>query len=297
MSNAHRDPPPNRPGQEREIRVFISSTFRDMRAEREELVKRVFPQLRYLCERRGVVWGDVDLRWGVTEEQQRDGLILPICLREIERCHPFFIGLLGDRYGSRLEKVPAEVLSSEPWLHEILDRSITELEMMHGVLRDPAMAEHAFFYFRDPGFAIDLPPDQRLDFESEDQESFRRLTQLKEEIRRHFPVRENYANAQALGQLVLSDFTALIDTLFPEGSQLALLDREAREHNFYAASRQKVYIRRQSDFDRLNCHVDSSDPPLVVVGESGVGKSALLANWALQWRSRNPTVPRLEEHT
>src|ERR1035438_3744708 len=108
MSNAHRDPPPNRPGQEREIRVFISSTFRDMRAEREELVKRVFPQLRYLCERRGVVWGDVDLRWGVTEEQQRDGLILPICLREIERCHPFFIGLLGDRYGSRLEKVPAE---------------------------------------------------------------------------------------------------------------------------------------------------------------------------------------------
>ena len=30
----------------REIRVFISSTFRDMQEEREELVKQVFPQLR-----------------------------------------------------------------------------------------------------------------------------------------------------------------------------------------------------------------------------------------------------------
>jgi hypothetical protein len=49
----------------REIRVFISSTFRDMQEEREELVKQVFPQLRRLCESRGVTCGEVDLRWGV----------------------------------------------------------------------------------------------------------------------------------------------------------------------------------------------------------------------------------------
>jgi hypothetical protein len=48
----------------REIRVFISSTFRDMHEEREELVKRIFPQLRRLCESRGVTWGEVDVRWG-----------------------------------------------------------------------------------------------------------------------------------------------------------------------------------------------------------------------------------------
>jgi len=53
----------------REIRVFISSTFRDMQEEREELVKQIFPQLRRLCESRGVTWGEVDLRWGIAEEQ------------------------------------------------------------------------------------------------------------------------------------------------------------------------------------------------------------------------------------
>ena len=52
----------------REIRVFISSTLRDMQEERNELVKRIFSQLRNLCESRGVTWGEVDLRWGIDEE-------------------------------------------------------------------------------------------------------------------------------------------------------------------------------------------------------------------------------------
>jgi uncharacterized protein DUF4062 len=30
----------------RQIRVFVSSTFRDMQAERDELAKHIFPQLK-----------------------------------------------------------------------------------------------------------------------------------------------------------------------------------------------------------------------------------------------------------
>jgi len=86
-------------GSQRVIRVFVSSTFRDMQTEREELVKRIFPQLRKLCEGRGVTWGEVDLRWGITDEQKAEGQILPICLDEIHRCRPYFIGLLGERHG------------------------------------------------------------------------------------------------------------------------------------------------------------------------------------------------------
>jgi hypothetical protein len=37
------------------VRVFVSSTFRDMQTERDELVKRVFPGLRMLCV---VRWDD-----------------------------------------------------------------------------------------------------------------------------------------------------------------------------------------------------------------------------------------------
>lgn len=92
--------------QERVVRVFVSSTFRDMQEEREELVKRIFPQLRKLCESRGVIWGEVDLRWGITDEQKAEGKVLPICLEEIRRCRPYFIGLLGERYGWVPDEVP-----------------------------------------------------------------------------------------------------------------------------------------------------------------------------------------------
>ena len=39
-----------KPPQDRQIRVFISSTFLDMKEERDYLVKFTFPQLRRLCE-------------------------------------------------------------------------------------------------------------------------------------------------------------------------------------------------------------------------------------------------------
>jgi hypothetical protein len=75
--------------QRREIRVFISSTFRDMQEEREELVKQIFPHLRRLCESRGVTWGEVDLCWGVPDEAKAEGEVLPLCLLEIEHCRPY----------------------------------------------------------------------------------------------------------------------------------------------------------------------------------------------------------------
>jgi len=48
-----------------QIRVFISSTFRDMHAERDHLVTVVFPELRERVERLGLEFFDVDLRWGI----------------------------------------------------------------------------------------------------------------------------------------------------------------------------------------------------------------------------------------
>ena len=138
--------------QERVIRVFVSSTFRDMFAERDELVKRIFPRLRKLCEERGVTWGEVDLRWGITEEEKAEGKVLPICLAEIQRTRPYFIGVLGDRYGWVPDEIPQELIEQEPWLSEHRKHSVTELEILHGVLNNPEMAQHAYFYFRDPSY-------------------------------------------------------------------------------------------------------------------------------------------------
>jgi hypothetical protein len=51
-----------------EIRIFVSSTFKDMQNERMVLAKDVFPALKKLCFERNVFFSYVDLRWGITEQ-------------------------------------------------------------------------------------------------------------------------------------------------------------------------------------------------------------------------------------
>jgi tetratricopeptide (TPR) repeat protein len=110
--------------QSRRVRVFVSSAFQDMHPERNELVKHAFPHLRKICETRGLIWSEVDLRWGVTEEAVAEHRAAQICLEEVERCRPFLIGILGSHYGP-----------------------LTEKEIERGALGEPVNAL-ARFYFR-----------------------------------------------------------------------------------------------------------------------------------------------------
>ena len=275
----------------REIRVFVSSTFVDMNEEREELVKRIFPQLRRLCEQRGVTWGEVDLRWGVTDERK----VLPVCFEEIKRCKPFFIGILGERYGFVPQEIPLELIEQEPWLVKYQQRSVTELEIIYSVLNDSAKYCNAFFYFRDPAYIEHLPSQyNRIDFECDNEKIKRNLDSLKEKIRiaqtqQLCSLRENFINAKELGKWILDDFTELINQLFPESSQIDPLDREALDHEMFAQHLSRVYISRDEYYSVLDNHAASkATKPMLITGESGSGKSALLANWALRYRKMHP---------
>ena len=57
------------------VGVFISSTFRRMHAERDYLVRHVFPELRQWCETRRPHLVDIHLRLGVTQEQAKENTI------------------------------------------------------------------------------------------------------------------------------------------------------------------------------------------------------------------------------
>ena len=88
----------------RTFRIFVSSTFSDLKSERNALQARVFPQLRDLAAKHGYRFQVIDLRWGVSEEASLDQQAMNICLDEVARCQktsprPNFIVLLGDRYG------------------------------------------------------------------------------------------------------------------------------------------------------------------------------------------------------
>ena len=54
------------------FRVFVSSTFSDLKEERNALQKKVFPKLMELCMQHGFKFQAIDLRWGVSEEASLD---------------------------------------------------------------------------------------------------------------------------------------------------------------------------------------------------------------------------------
>ena len=112
----------------RTFRIFVSSTFSDLKVERNALHKFVFPRLRDLCIQYSCRFQAIDLRWGVREEAGLDQQTMKICLDEIVRCQtisprPNFIVLLGDRYGSR--PLPAEIPEAE---FRQIESTITDVE-------------------------------------------------------------------------------------------------------------------------------------------------------------------------
>jgi len=289
------------------VRVFVSSTFRDMHGERDYLVRKVFPELRERCRKRRLHFYDVDLRWGVTQEEAETEGALHICLNEIDRCRPFFIGLLGERYGWR---PPSYVLPEEPrylWAKKYpANRSITELEMYYGALRCPTAAE-CFFYFRDPSFLSSINDDViKEDFLPEDQHAHERLQSLKQEIKAAFNTRSNaykckwagvvhgkpmVSHLERFGNAVLSDLWRAICCTFPDvppasDENRLIVSRESHEE--YAISRTRVFVGRDDLIKKMTKFVEGDEPgPLVITGEPGSGKSALMAHFSRLYAAKN----------
>ena len=60
------------PGRVPVFRIFVSSTFDDLEAERNALQQHVFPRLRELCYASGARFHAIDLRCGLSEEAGLD---------------------------------------------------------------------------------------------------------------------------------------------------------------------------------------------------------------------------------
>jgi nephrocystin-3 len=119
----------------RRIRVFISATFRDMmggvRCVDDSRLARTAPVL----PPGQVELVEVDLRWGIAEEQSTRKEILKLCLDEIRARRPFFIGLLGHRSGWVLE--PKQI-RDQTGRQVYATFSITEREIRHAGRNQPS---------------------------------------------------------------------------------------------------------------------------------------------------------------
>jgi len=263
------------------VRVFISSTFRDMQAERDHLVRFVFPRLREQLLPRRIHLVDVDLRWGVTSEQDAS----EICREIITECRPRFLCMLGGRYGT---------------IPEGKELSITADEVHFGVFDAHRERLYGLFYFRHGAVT------ERMDKSSpgairepRDSEKAGKLARLKRLIRRakckpvlyrpHWNAGEQrLVDLKAFGDRIERDILATIDEEFgPEppaqidefAEENAAMDAFVEEH-----SQRFVLGSRSAVLEQLLAHASATggNGYVCVTGAPGSGKSALLAHVSQQ---------------
>ncbi len=149
------------------IRIYVSSTFSDMHAEREILMEYVFPQLQERCQEHKIQLEECDLRFRAEEDQTS----MEVCRQEIEKCH-LFLGLLGEHYGY----IPPDE-----------SISVTHDEILYALFdsKNPnSLRNHCLFYFRHPKGSLQVPLEDWAEYwEDEDTERFRSLKALKQKIR------------------------------------------------------------------------------------------------------------------
>ncbi|KAI2659286.1 NACHT domain- and WD repeat-containing protein 1 [Labeo rohita] len=90
----------------RMVRVFISSTYSDMKNERNAFWEKAYSELQTHCQSLGLIFEVVDFRCGVRDVLTADHLTTELSIKEIESCQrisdgPTFIALLGNQYGHR----------------------------------------------------------------------------------------------------------------------------------------------------------------------------------------------------
>lgn len=269
------------------IRVFISSTFKDMNNERDYLTDKIFPRIRHEAKLKGVNIKFIDLRWGITEDDAKQGRVVETCLREIENCRPFFIGLLGERYGwipqsQDLGMFQDQLFAKYDWLKRDVEAglSITEMEMQYAALRNHI--DHAYFYIR----------SKKISTPSEYQEvpgslAAEKLKTLKQEIiaQNTYPVVE-YKSIEELGQQVYNALKKIVDD-----SAISDKTSEEKEHNlheFNLKMRSENYVEDLSFEKAINNWIESSSKVLCIGGDAYTGKSTHMCNFLRKYRSLSP---------
>ena len=288
-----------------QVSVFISSTFMDMVAERDYLNRIVLPRLNDYFASKRILVNMIDLRWGINtideaSAQEREGHILKVCFDEISRSKPFFVALLGDRYGwvpseSQYQELVATVPDFAAHRLDYCEgASVTAMEIFYGALGSWELLSRSLFYFREADYS-QLSATKKALFVEQSEDSQEKIRKLKEQIKHRCQeegspqsVSEyhvsswngtSFVDLDAWGEKIYSDLVREIseeclgsDTSRPEAD-----DEEAILASFiYNTTRcfqgrkdTMAWLHAQQDNHRVN----------MLVAPSGYGKSAVLCKF------------------
>ena len=224
------------------------------------------------------------------------------CMQEVEACAPFFICMLGNRYGWHLTGKGDEALLETtfdvgakhfPWVQDYRHRSVTEIEILGGALLEPNHNGSVVFYFREHEKFLkrytgnEIADKDVCNFQAENDHADKCQTALKEEIVGANYKPRYYSHLAELSELIVADMKAAITSVFPSSEKdITVAGRWRLQHKVFASCLSVGYVPPKGIMRQMDEQV-KNNPIVVVKGGSGVGKSALLANWANRHQERN----------
>ncbi|KAH9496124.1 hypothetical protein Btru_012115 [Bulinus truncatus] len=290
------------------LRLFFSSPFGGMEEEREELTRKYFPQFQHLCNSRGIQFVPVDMRWGITSEAADNAQVINICLREIDRSD-IFIGFFGQRYGwhgesdELLQRNFDNAMGHYPWLANFREKSVTELEFLHGHLNDPGVLP-ASICFRDKLYDDTVKKEcqaqndksKMFKYMAESEHSTMLMTDLirrvKETKSKCLGLMMDYKDpAEGAKFMFESVWETCKELVFGnEAVALSLLEQNRLCHDTFITFRTSLYFGGEAYLEQLSPNNLKEHPTLLVKGMSGCGKSALLANLVKQLKANETGI-------
>ena len=295
----------------RTITIFISSTFLDMNAERDYIREKIRELEATYFRERHILLKTIDLRWGVTtqgiDEKDKESEILKVCFNEIKRSAPFFIALLGERYGwiPPHEQLQIILDSLDDDDKEVLvdrtNESVTHLEIDLGALKYNPLLKNSLFFFRDESVYNQLSDGDRGQF-MESGANREKLMHLKGDIRSrcreeglenncidYSPQWESghFSNFESIGNAIEKMLKDCIDISSCDDQVLTdewiadnLLDFE-----YFRYTANKNFGGFE---DVVRDVIPSPGKCSLLVGADATGKSYLLAKCASEWQKQYP---------
>ena len=253
----------------RELRIFISSTFRDMQEIRDVLMCKVFPYIQREADERQVRIIPIDLRWGITEEDSQSGKVIGICLDEIDKASPFFIGIIGNYHGWKPEKKDFSSESAlninSPIISKALEEglSVTELEIKYGVEWRPYSEDSIIFI------------NSNSTTGSDNQDFLKRW--IVDSGAFNY---EEYSDIDEISRLTVVYVRRLLNKYYPLNQDNAQ-DSELKKFEALTYPLRHFYLDDEKVNGPITDFLNSSDNNmLVITGEEGMGKFAAALNCA-----------------
>ena len=285
--------------------VFVSSTFKDMQFERDELSVRLAPRINDFLLKYGESVRFGDLRWGVNtselESEESSKKVLKVCLDEIDNAKPYMIVFIGERYGW----IPSGDLLDQAMLMKDIkdvpnDISVTNLEIEYGALLDPDYEGRILFYFRNPFDMSKMSEEEQKIYASESPLHKEKLEKLKEKILKLYPQYVRYYDVQydeekkcltgldTVMETIYQDLTRIFNIDLAYYNSLPIYKRAIMNSQVFFESYYKYAYYRPNLQDSVDPNSELTedyengryeDIPCLryVVGYSGLGRKTTLA--------------------